>query len=53
VFRLGLLLIILGIVFLFTISSLLGWICIIVGLVLLFVPHTYGYSDWRGRRGPP
>lgn len=37
--------------------ALLGWtvigvLLIIVGLVLLFVPNTYGYRDWRGRRGP-
>ena len=50
----GLLLIILGIIFWFTISTLLGIICIVVGLVLLFVPGVpYGYSSWRGRRGPP
>lgn len=47
--------IVLGIIFWFTISPLLGLICIIVGLILLFVPipNTYGYSYWRGRRGPP
>jgi hypothetical protein len=49
----GILLIVLGIIFWFTISGLLGLICIVIGLCLLFVPHTYGYSDWRGRRGPP
>lgn len=43
----------LGIVFWFLVSSLLGIICIVIGIILLFVPHTYGYSDWRGRRGPP
>jgi hypothetical protein len=49
----GLLLIVLGIIFWFFLSTVLGIICIIIGLVLLFVPNTYGYSDWRGRRGPP
>ena len=50
----GLLLIILGIIFWFTISTLLGIICIVIGLILLFVPQVpYGYSSWRGRRGPP
>jgi uncharacterized membrane protein len=51
----GLLLIILGIIFWFTISTLLGIICIVVGLILLFVPWpgAYGYSYWHGRRGPP
>jgi 1,4-dihydroxy-2-naphthoate octaprenyltransferase len=34
--------------------TLIGLLCIIVGIVLLFVPHTYGYADYRGRRrGPP
>jgi len=31
----------------------IGIICIVFGVILLFVPHTYGYSDYRGRRGPP
>lgn len=32
----------------------IGIICIIVGIVLLFVPAVpYGYSSWRGRGGPP
>jgi fatty acid desaturase len=29
-----------------------GVILIVVGVVLLFVPNTYGYSDWHGRRAP-
>jgi len=50
---LGLLLIILGIVLWFLISPTLGIICIIIGIILLFIPAVpYGYSSWRGRRGP-
>lgn len=50
----GLLLIVLGIVFWFTFSTALGLIFIVVGIILLFVPAVpYGYSSWRGRRGPP
>jgi hypothetical protein len=49
----GLLLIVLGILFWFLVSTLLGIIFIVVGIILLFEPHTYGYSDRRGRRGPP
>lgn len=51
----GLLLIVLGLVFWYFVSSVLGIICIIVGLILLFAPGNglYGYSYWRGRRGPP
>jgi len=49
----GLALIIIGLVVALLVSWTIGVICIIVGIILLFVPHTYGYSDWRGRRGPP
>lgn len=50
----GLLLIIIGIVLWLLVSSLLGLICVVIGIVLLFVPGApYGYSSWRGRRGPP
>lgn len=47
--------IILGIVFWLTISHLLGIICVIVGLVLLFAPFdgAYGYHHYRGRRRGP
>lgn len=48
------LLIILGIVIALLVSWTIGVILIVVGVVLLFVPAIpYGYSDWRGRRGPP
>jgi hypothetical protein len=29
-----------------------GIILIVVGIILLFVPGTAGYSDWHGRRAP-
>jgi fatty acid desaturase len=49
----GLALILIGIVLALLVSWPVGVLLIIVGAILLFVPHTYGYSDWRGRRGPP
>lgn len=34
--------------------TILGIILIILGLVLMFAPGPwYGYSHYRGRRGPP
>ena len=49
----GLLLIILGIVIWLLLSPLLGLILVLIGIVLLFVPGVpYGYSSYRGRRGP-
>jgi hypothetical protein len=49
----GLLLIILGIVIWLLVSPLIGLILVILGIVLLFVPGVpYGYSSYRGRRGP-
>lgn len=49
----GLLLVVLGIVIALLVSWWIGVVLIVVGVILLFIPHTYGYSDWRGRRGPP
>lgn len=48
----GLALILIGILLWLTVSSALGIILVVVGLILLFVPNTGGVSDWRGRRGP-
>jgi 4-hydroxybenzoate polyprenyltransferase len=48
----GLLLVVLGIVIALLVSWWVGVLLVLVGVILLFVPHTYGYSDWRGRRGP-
>jgi membrane-bound ClpP family serine protease len=51
---LGLALILIGIVFLLLGYPVVGIICVVVGIILLFVPGVpYGYSSWRGRRGPP
>jgi hypothetical protein len=48
----GLLLIVVGLLlWLLADWFVVGLILIVVGLVLLFVPHTYGYADYRGRRG--
>jgi membrane-bound ClpP family serine protease len=51
----GLLLIVIGIVLAIFVNYLIGIICIVVGILLLFVPGVpYGYSSYRGRRrGPP
>lgn len=49
----GLAFIAIGIVLALLVSWSIGVILIVVGVILLFVPHTYGYSEWRGRRGPP
>jgi len=51
----GLLLIIIGLILWLALGwGLIGIICIIVGLVLLFVPQApYGYGWYRGRRAPP
>ncbi len=32
--------------------KVLGIILLVIGLVLLFEPGTYGARDWGGRRGP-
>ena len=50
----GLLVILIGVILWIFVSSLLGLLCVIAGLILLFIPGIpYGYSSWRGRRGPP
>ena len=49
----GLLLIILGIVVWLLLHPTIGIIMVILGIVLVFWPGTpYGYSYYRGRRGP-
>lgn len=49
----GLALLILGIILLVFVSVFWGLVCIVIGLILMFVPGVpYGYADWRGRRGP-
>jgi len=51
----GLALILIGVV----LWAALGWVviglvCIIVGIILVFVPAVPGgYASWRGRSGPP
>lgn len=50
----GLLLIVLGIVLWLFVSSVVGIVVIVIGVVLLFAPGPfYGYSYWHGRRSPP
>jgi hypothetical protein len=49
----GLLLIVLGVVIWLLLSPTIGLILLLIGIVLIFVPGApYGYSTWRGRRGP-
>jgi uncharacterized membrane protein YccF (DUF307 family) len=52
---LGLALVLIGIILWVALGwVLIGLICIVVGIILLFVPGVpYGYSSWHGRRGPP
>ncbi len=50
----GAFLIIVGIVLLLIGYVFWGLVLILIGAVLFFVPAVpYGYSSWRGRRGPP
>jgi hypothetical protein len=49
----GLALILIGVVVWLLLSTLLGIVLVVIGVILLFVPHTYGPADWRGRRAPP
>jgi len=50
----GLALVLIGLVVLIFVSAFWGAILIVVGLILMFVPGVpYGYSSYRGRRGPP
>lgn len=50
----GLLLIVIGLIFMLFVSFYIGLVLMILGLVLFFVPAApYGYSSWHGRRGPP
>jgi hypothetical protein len=49
----GLLLIIIGLIVMLLVHFTVGLILVILGIVLLFVPGVpYGYSSYRGRRGP-
>jgi hypothetical protein len=50
----GLALILIGILVWLFLNALLGIILIIIGIILFFVPWEggYGYSRFRGRRGP-
>jgi len=47
----GLLVIIGLLIWLFTVHHALGFVLLVIGLILFFVPAVpYGYSSWRGRR---
>jgi len=51
---LGLALVLIGLVVAIFLSVFWGVILMVIGLILMFVPAVpYGYSSWRGRRGPP
>lgn len=49
----GLALIVIGILVWLLLSPIIGIVLVVLGVLLLFVPNTYGPADWRGRRGPP
>lgn len=50
----GLVVILIGIVVALAVNAFWGLVIIAIGIALLFVPAVpYGYSSWRGRRGPP
>lgn len=52
----GLALIVIGVILWLALGwVVIGVILIVIGLILFLAPvrGTYGYSDWRGRRGPP
>jgi membrane protein implicated in regulation of membrane protease activity len=50
----GLALILIGLLLLLLTSwQVVGIVLLVVGIILVFVPGTYGYDTWRGRRGPP
>jgi hypothetical protein len=50
----GLALILIGIIVMLLLHFTVGLILVVIGIILLFVPAApYGYSSWRGRRGPP
>lgn len=52
--HLGLALILIGIVVAIFLSQLWGIILVVIGIALMFIPGVpYGYSSYRGRRGPP
>jgi len=47
-------LVLIGLIVAIFVSAFWGVILIVVGLILMFVPGApYGYSSYRGRRGPP
>jgi hypothetical protein len=49
----ALVLIIIGLIVMLLVHFTLGLILLVIGLILLFVPGVpYGYSSYRGRRGP-
>lgn len=55
----GLALVIIGLIVWFALHFnghvIIGIICVVVGVLLLFAPYdgAYGYHRYRGRRGPP
>lgn len=50
----GLALILIGLIVALFFSFTIGIILMVIGAILFFVPAApYGYSSWRGRRGPP
>lgn len=50
----GLAVFLIGVLLFFLVSTVVGILVMILGIALIFIPAVpYGYSSWRGRRGPP
>jgi hypothetical protein len=53
--RMGLLLILIGVILILFGWTLVGIVLVVAGAVVFFLPlpGSYGYSHWHGRRAPP
>jgi len=49
----GLALILIGLIVMLLVHFTIGLVLIVIGIILLFVPNTAGYSDYRHRRRVP
>jgi len=50
----GLFLIVVGVIVMLLLNFWVGLILLLIGVALVFIPGVpYGYSSYRGRRGPP
>lgn len=50
----GVFLIVVGLIVMLLLNFWVGFIVLLIGVALVFIPGVpYGYSSYRGRRGPP